>query len=471
MQRHRARRLHYDFRLELDGVLVSWAVPKGPTLDPHVRRAAFHVEDHPVDYFDFEGVIPRGEYGGGDVIVWDVGTWRPAKDRNPARDLRRGELHLDLVGQKLHGRFVLVRTGSADEDKQWLLLHKDDEFAVAGWQPEDHPLSVLTGRTNDEVQADPDRLWRSDLPAAQAAIALKPGVVPGAAADELAALDALGRAGDWSVFGRTLRVTDLDKVLFPPRTARGRPVTKRELLRYSAEIAPVLLPYLTRRRLRLHRFPTGVGGAGSWPRGLPARAPAWLPRAPDPGQSGGQAHLVVDEPAALVWAANFAALEWHVSTSRVDEPQRPTYAVIDLDPETSKSWRDLRVLARLYRTGIEHLGRVGRPVLTGRGGIQIWVPVDAGWDLAETREWVRRLSTAVTEAVPELVRGPPPDAVAATVLVPYSPRPAAGAPVSAPIEWDELDDPRLRSDRWTLRTIGARVAERGDLFRAVLTRV
>src|SRR4051794_4756192 len=83
VQKHRARRLHYDLRFEIDGVLVSWAVPKGPTLDPGVRRAAFHVEDHPLEYFDFEGVIPAGEYGGGDVIVWDAGTWLPYKSDDP----------------------------------------------------------------------------------------------------------------------------------------------------------------------------------------------------------------------------------------------------------------------------------------------------------------------------------------------------------------------------------------------------
>src|SRR4051794_36740039 len=90
VQRHRARRLHYDFRLEIDGVLVSWAVPKGPTLDPGVRRAAFHVEDHPLEYIDFEGVIPAGEYGGGDVIVWDTGTWSSPKSDDPGRAVKEG---------------------------------------------------------------------------------------------------------------------------------------------------------------------------------------------------------------------------------------------------------------------------------------------------------------------------------------------------------------------------------------------
>ncbi|WP_436528777.1 DNA polymerase ligase N-terminal domain-containing protein [Actinoplanes sp. HUAS TT8] len=150
VQRHRARRLHYDLRLELGGVLVSWAVPKGPTLDPAVRRAAFRVDDHELSYFDFEGVLPAGRYGAGDVIVWDVGVWEPAGDTDPAEALAAGELHLDLHGEKLRGRLAMIHT----RGEEWLLIHKRDEHAVSGWNPEDHPRSVLTGRTNDDVRAD-----------------------------------------------------------------------------------------------------------------------------------------------------------------------------------------------------------------------------------------------------------------------------------------------------------------------------
>jgi bifunctional non-homologous end joining protein LigD len=487
VQRHRARRLHYDFRLEIDGVLVSWAVPKGPTLDPGVRRGAFHVEDHPLEYFDFEGVIPAGEYGGGDVIVWDAGTWEPHKagdPPDPGKAIRDGELHVELHGAKLRGRFVLVRTGGPSEKEDWLLLHKHDDFAVDGWDAEEHPQSVLTGRTNDEVKADPDRLWRSDLPAARASVLLKADAVTGPAADELAALDALPKAGDWSVFGRDLHVTNLDKILFPPRNRREKPITKREFLRYSARIAPVVLPYLQGRALNMHRYPNGAESKGFWHKEVPGHAPDWLPRWDNPGANPGETHtyLVVDEPAALVWAANFGALEWHAWTSRTDEPQQPTYALIDLDPGESTKWKDLLVLARLHRTAFEHLGIVARPKVTGRRGIQIWVPIARGPSFDDTRAWVEQVSAAVGEIVPELVswkwqvrdRGGKArldytqNAINKTLVAPYSPRPSAGAPVSAPIEWDELDDPKLRPDRWTIRTIGDRIADRGDLFRAVL---
>ena len=484
VQRHRARRLHYDLRFEMDGVLASWAVPRGPTLDPKARRNAIHVEDHPIEYLDFEGVIPAGEYGGGDVIVWDIGTWEPQKTEDPVAAVRSGELHAEVHGQKLRGRLVLIRRDREPGGKeQWLLLHKRDDHAVEGWDPEDHPKSVLSGRTNDEVQADPDRLWRSDLPAAEASVALRPPTVPPPTEEELAALDGLGGAGTWEVFGRQLRLTNLDKEYFPARP--GEPaVSKRDFVRYAARIAPVALPYLAGRAVNLHRFPGGAGTKGFWHKQLPEHAPDWLPRWHNPDAKDGDTttYLVVDEPAALVWAANFGALEWHAWTSRTDDPHHPTYALVDIDPGPTTSWADILALARLHRTALEHLGVRAQPKLTGRRGLQIWIPIARGPAFAETRAWVEQLSKAVGGVVPELVswqwtvrdRGGQArldytqNAINKTLVAPYSPRPAPGAPVSAPIDWDELDEPDLRPDGITVRSVLDRLAERGDPFRTVL---
>src|SRR3954471_16792132 len=259
VQKHRATRLHYDFRLEVEGVLASWAVPKGPTLTPKVRRQAIHVEDHPIEYFEFEGVIPKGEYGGGDVIVWDWGTWTPAKEADPGKAIAKGELHFDLDGERLRGRFVLVRTDRSPQRSgkdQWLLLHKHDEHAVDGWDAEAFPESVKSGRTNDQVASAPESLWRSDLPAGEAEQRLRPEVPTWEAPtdDELAALDALKKEGKWELQGRLVQVTNLDKVLFPGRDGEP-PVTKRELIRFAACIGPRLLPYLWDRPVNLHRYP------------------------------------------------------------------------------------------------------------------------------------------------------------------------------------------------------------------------
>jgi len=484
VQRHRARRRHYDLRFEIDGVLVSWAVPNGPTLDPAVRRLAVHVEDHPIEYLHFEGVIPAKEYGGGDVIVWDTGTWEPHATDDPAAAVAAGELHADVFGHKLRGRLVLVRSGRRDsaESDQWLLLHKDDDDAVRGWDPEDYPRSVLSGRTNDEVKADPERVWHSDLPAAQASVSLRPPAVAGPDDAALAALDQLGANGTWPVFGRELRLTNLDKALFDGRDGEP-PVTKRELIRYAAWIAPVILPYLAGRPLNMHRFPGGAQAPGFWHKQLPDHAPDWVPRWDNPEAEQGKTttYLVVDEPAALVWAANFGALEWHAWTARAADPHHPTYALIDIDPGDTTSWADILVLARLHRTALEHIGVRAQPKVTGRRGIQVWIPVAEGLSYEDTRTWVEQLSKTIGSVVPELVswkwdvrsRGGlarldyTQNVSNKTLVAPYSPRAAPGAPVSAPIAWEELDDPALRPDGFTIRSMPERLAARGDLFRMV----
>lgn len=147
LQRHDARRLHYDFRLELDGVLKSWAVPKGPTLTPGEKRLAVPTEDHPLSYLDWEGTIPAGEYGGGDVMVFDIGDWDPVESKDPRQSLRDGELKVRLWGQKIQGEWTLVRTSK----DSWLWFKKNDAWVDPQWDPEDHLWSAVSGRTFAEL--------------------------------------------------------------------------------------------------------------------------------------------------------------------------------------------------------------------------------------------------------------------------------------------------------------------------------
>ena len=865
VQRHRARRLHYDFRLEVDGVLVSWAVPKGPSQDPKLKRAAIRVEDHPLDYYDFEGTIPKGEYGGGDVIVWDWGTYEPEVTDDPGRALRDGELKLILRGGKLRGRFTIVRTkgwaggGTRSGQDAWLLIKKRDDWAVEGWDAEAHPHSVKTGRTNDDVAAgtevvasapaqsaasaarggpaapvlavagaaaarppilgqpvaampafiepmtatlsdapfsDPDwlfelkwdgyrvqahvrggrvalytrrgrdaaeyfpelagpptwidareaildgevvalngagepdfgllqsrrrrvgvrqagdvagadvagasaaagslayavfdllyldgrlltaepleerkRLLRTilveggpvryashvevdgeafyaavaarglegmvaklrssryepgrrspawlkikrrseqefvvggwtaragtdddlaallvgvyehgvlrpagkvgtgfdaserrrlvDLMRPQASTASRFRPVPreagarwvepalvarvdfaewtadgnlrapsykgleldtdprsvvrerprvaveairdaaalgagkrqatassggGPAAmgrpltadrvspDEVAALNALpGKGGVWLVGERQLKLSNLDKILWP---ADG--ITKRDLIRYYATMAPYLLPFLRGRALTLQRYPDGIERAGFWQKQVPGHAPDWVECWPWQSASRGEPteYLLATSAATLAWAANEAAIDIHPSTYDIGAPDRPTWALVDIDPGRRTTWEETLLLARLYRTALEHLGVRGFPKLSGQRGIQVWIPIKPVYSFDQTRDWVAALSRTIAAATPNLVswkwEKSQRDGLARldytqnawnkTLVAPYSVRPAAGAPVSAPIEWDELDDPELRPDRWTMRTIADRLSDRGDPF-------
>jgi bifunctional non-homologous end joining protein LigD len=166
IQKHAARRLHYDFRLELDGVLKSWAIPKGPSLDPHEKRLAVEVEDHPLDYGGFEGIIPQGQYGGGTVLLWDRGSWEPLEP-DPQKSFSDGMIKFALHGAKLHGHWMLVRLKRRPRDKtdNWLLIKERDEAAIPGSGSaivDELTESVASHRTIDDIAADPDRVWHSN---------------------------------------------------------------------------------------------------------------------------------------------------------------------------------------------------------------------------------------------------------------------------------------------------------------------
>jgi len=302
--------------------------------------------------------------------------------------------------------------------------------------------------------------------------------------DELEALDRLGKEGVWRVGGNDLKLTNLDKPLFDG----DPPISKRELIAYFARIAPAMLPHLRDRPLNLQRFPNGAGAPGFWQKDIPSTAPAWLRRWHETGVDGREDrdandHLLADRVATLAWLGNQASFEIHAWTGRLPDPWQPAFALIDIDPGDRTTWEETLTLARLYRTALDHLGVRGYPKTTGKRGIQVWIPIVPRYSFADTSGWVERVSRAVGGIVPDLVswewaKGArkgrarldyTQNASIKTLVAPYAVRPAPGAPVSAPIAWDELDDPELRPDRWTIRTIVERVAQVGDLFAAAQT--
>ena len=361
--------------------------------------------------------------------------------------MAEGELHADVWGEKLSGRFVLVRTGTDRSGKeQWLMFHKRDEHAQKGWDPESFPRSVKSGRTNDEVAAEPDAEWRSDLPVGDAERQLR---WSGPTAEELEALEAVGARGSWVLDGQTLRLTDLDKVVLP-RRGRGRKVTRRDLVRYYSTVAPVVLPYVRDRPLATP--------------GLRAKVPDWV----DQGRAGrGQPHVIADRPATLAWLASHDVVELRASTATAEQPDRPSYAIVAIRPGRGGTFDDVLVVGRLFGSALDHLGVTGRPNVDGDSGIEVWLPVQPRLSFTDIQSRVEKICDAVTATVPEVAARVRLDAGATVVLAPYTVRAAAGAPVSMPLEWADLDDPDLRPDGFTIVDAPERLS--ADPFRVLLT--
>ncbi len=407
----------------------------------------------------------------------ELGPDEPPFDPAPSRD-HRGRWGGELKSVVWVRPELVIRVESAGWSRDGMVR----QAAFKGIEIGRDPLDVVRESPSDTAAI---------VKAAAAAEPLKPGpssdegLSSGAMDSELAALAALGKEGTWAIGGQELKLTNLDKPLFRPATddPSDTPITKRELIGYFARIAPAMLPHLAERPLNLQRFPNGADAPGFWQKDIPETAPKWLRRWREEGVDGrtdrtANEHLIAGDVATLCWLGNQASFEIHAWTGRLPQAWNPTFALIDIDPGERTTWDETLVLARLYRTALGHLGVRGYPKTTGKRGIQVWIPIVPKYSFEETSRWVERVSRAVGATVPDLVswewakearKGKArldytQNASIKTLVAPYAVRPARGAPVSAPITWDELDDPDLLPDRWTVRTIVERVAELGDLF-------
>jgi bifunctional non-homologous end joining protein LigD len=293
VQEHHASVHHYDFRLEAEGVLKSWSVPKGPSLDPSVKRLAVQVEDHPIGYATFEGTIPQGQYGGGTVAIWDHGTYESLMEDKPepktvAEAIEDGRLEFVMHGERLKGKFTLIRMKWGKGKPQWLLMKSKDEFAGEGTEPEESKPKRAKATRTKAAQPEPT----TDTP-------------------------------------DKVELTHPDRVMFPDAG-----LTKKDVFAYYQKIAGQLLPFLKDRPVTLERLPDGLkGSAHFWQKDTPASYPSWLPRIELETQRGKAVHyaLVNDEP-TLLYLVNQGTLTFHVWASRVADLDRPDFVLFDLDP-------------------------------------------------------------------------------------------------------------------------------------------
>jgi bifunctional non-homologous end joining protein LigD len=467
VQKHAASNLHYDLRLELNGVLLSWAVPKGPSLDPADKRLAVHVEDHPLEYGGFEGVIPARQYGSGAVLVWDRGSWIPSED--PVAGYARGRLKFTLDGEKLKGGWILVRgRGGNYGDRAWLLIKENDEFARRGADAdivESAPDSVASGRTLDDIAADRDRVWRSDR-------SVKENVRSGVTKPRRSRVSpttksrqTADRAGSVSVTG--IPLSHPDKLLYPDAG-----LSKLDLARYYETIGDWIVPHLKDRPLALVRCPDGWKGQCFYQKHADQSVNAAVPRIAVPEGKGRALYLMADSVPAAVSLVQWGTLELHPWGSRRPRLDRPDRLTFDFDPDAAVSWKELAEGVVLLRTLLEEIGVTGFLKTTGGKGLHVVVPI------RPTIDWDR--AKAFTKATAELLATTFPDRFTATMsrsrrkgrifvdylrntegataVCAYSPRARANAPVATPIEWDELRRD-LRFDHFNVGNLPQRLRQ------------
>ncbi|HXA29729.1 MAG TPA: DNA ligase D [Candidatus Angelobacter sp.] len=279
------------------------------------------------------------------------------------------------------------------------------------------------------------------------------------------------------ICGRTLKLTNLDKPFWPEDG-----YTKRDLIAHYVRFGELMLPYLYDRPLSMQVFPDGIHGASFWRKDKPKYAPDWITSWRYEGEDATKDWILPREVATLAWVANAGVIDFHPWHSRYDAPYQPDWAVFDLDPFEPATFRDVCDVAKLVKAALDHYGLRGLPKLSGQTGLQIYVPIRRGPTYDAVRKWVEEVGRAIGRVVPDRITWDwsvskrtgklridyTQNILNKTLAGPYAVRPAPGAPVSMPIAWEELDDPTLRPDGWTIRTAEQRVREVGDLFRGVL---
>jgi bifunctional non-homologous end joining protein LigD len=438
VQKHAARQLHYDFRLELDGVLLSWSVPKGPSLRPGDRRLAVRTEDHPIEYADFEGIIPKGEYGGGTVVVWDRGTWTP--DGDPRVGMRKGKLTFTLHGEKLRGRFHLARTKlDSGKRENWLLFKGNDDSArVDSDIVSERPESALSGRTVEEVAATPERVWHSNLPASEQ--------TPAAASRSAA------KTPDLTSLVKRLPLdfglTNLEKVLYAEQNIR-----KAELIAYFASVASRMLPHVAERPLTLVRCPHGTGHKCFFQKHAYAGVPPVIVRVPIREEEHVEEYMAVRDLEGLVALAQLGALEVHTWVCHTTHVEQPDQFVFDIDPDETLHWDRVVEAALATKRQLEEYGLESFVKTTGGKGLHVVVPVEPGLSWEQHKDFARAIAEGIAREHPQQYLTNMRKALrkgkifldyfrngrGATAIAPYSTRARPGAPVATPLTWDELE--------------------------------
>ena len=489
IQKHAATRLHYDLRLEHDGVFKSWAVTKGPSLNPADKRLAVEVEDHPLDYGDFEGTIPKGEYGGGTVMLWDRGFWAPEGRKDVGAALREGDFKFTLAGEKLQGSFVLVRMKHdrlGGKRNNWLLIKHRDQFAREDDSVVEQEKSVASGRTMEQITAgkgrgpkpfmaagskasDPGAIWHSKPAKKTRASAKLQASMPARKIAVHAAGKTSSRIGA-DVMG--VAISKPDKELWPADKEHDA-LTKLDLAHYLEKVGPWMIEHLEGRPCSIIRAPDGINDQKFFQRHAMPGVSNLVELTTVEGDR--KPYLQIDRVEGLIAMGQIAAVEFHPWNCEPHHPSLPGRLVFDLDPAPDVAFSSVIAAAKELRSRLETLGLATFCKTTGGKGLHVVTPLKVkkgsklGWK--EAKAFAQAVCTSMANDSPGLylinmskkqrtgrifldyLRN---DRMS-TAVAPLSPRARPGAPVSMPINWNQVRE-GLDPQRFTLKTVPAILA-------------
>jgi bifunctional non-homologous end joining protein LigD len=448
IQKHAASHLHYDFRLELKGVLLSWAIPKGPSLDPSIKRLALHVEDHPIEYGSFEGIIPQGQYGGGTVMLWDKGEWI-CDDSDALKAYKEGNLTFVLKAEKLKGKWKLIRIKK--DDKAWLLIKINDEYARRNNKLDillAEPNSVITHRSLEDIEnynkpTKKNKVVKKKLNSSETIKKQNPKAPPSKAFYNL---------------------THPNKILYPEEK-----ITKRELAEYYGEIEEWILPYITYRPLTFVRCP-GNYNKCFYQKHIANNELNGLYSAIIKEKSGENKYIYIKDYEGLMALPQLNVLEIHPWESQIKNIEHPDMLVFDLDPGPEVPWKKVMTAAFEIKEILHKYKLRSFVKTTGGKGLHVVIPILPEYEWEDVKIFSRALVDCLVannkkDYIEKMSKASRKHKIfidylrnqrGATSIAPYSTRAKKYAPVATPIEWDELTSD-IKDTFFTIETLPNRL--------------